>query len=124
MPEEIGQEPDPTQERVGVHLLSDFGEGYAYVSEEPSIPIVVELMEGLDWERGFFQVIVTLAPGVSMELGGSLNGVDGLSGVYRNRAEQLHLVTSVPPDSVEDMVEIMQSFIRKDGLWQDKYQFS
>ena len=122
--EEVCCEPDPTEENVGIHLLSDYGNHYEYISEEPTELSAVELINSLDWEHGFFQVIVTLASGLSMEVGGSLNGVDGLSGVYRNRTEHQQLVTSVPPESTEDMVEIIKSFIYQDGQWKGKYQFN
>ena len=123
VPEEVSLKLDPTQENIGIHLLSDYASEYEFVSEEISESCVVDLINNLEWENGFFQVTVTLEPGLFMEVGGSLNGIDGLAGVYHNHPEKIMLVTSIPPENRDEMVEIILSFIRKNGEWKDKYQF-
>lgn len=124
IPDESIFEPDAIENTIGIHLLSDCGQGHEFVSKEATESIAAELIDQLEWKLGFFQVIVTMEPGLSMEVGGSMNGIDGLSAVYRNRADNQELITEVPPESTKDMIEILISFIRNDDEWKEKYQFS
>jgi len=118
-PEDI--EFDDTENKVGVHLLSYYGEVHDHKSETIDVAEVSELIDNLDWEDNFYQVVCTLRPGVSMEVGGSLNESDGLAAVYQNRPENISYVSSDGPDSRKEMIEIMESFIRGTSCWRKKF---
>mgnify|MGYP001189806281 FL=1 len=58
-----------------------------------------------------------------MEVGGSLNGIDGLSAMYRDRNNRVDAVIKRPPETVKQMQEILESFISENGNWQQLYDF-
>ena len=114
---------DPTETVVGVHLLSDYGGGQTLLSKEISKKIIAQEIQKLDWENNFYQFVVVLKPGVSMEVGGSLNGVDGLSAMYRNRHNRIDAVINDAPETVLQMQRILESFILGGEEWRKEYDF-
>ncbi|CAA0092700.1 Uncharacterised protein [BD1-7 clade bacterium] len=114
---------DPIETTVGIHLISDYGNGQALLSKEISNKIISSEINKLDWVSDFYQLIVVLEPGISMEIGGSLNGIDGLSAIYRNRHNRIDAVISEAPESVLQMQNILEYFILGDDQWQKKYDF-
>jgi hypothetical protein len=108
---------------VGLHVISDFGNEYTYVSESPNNIVVSETIRNLDWEKGFHQVILVTIPGVSMEVGGSLDPSDGLSSAYRDVNKNIYRVTVDPPVSVNQMEKILFSFHAGDNQWEKMYQY-
>ena len=75
---EASWESDPVESRVGVHCLSQFGDVHEFVDEEITKEGVSRLLRSLDWSSKFHQVFVVATPGVSMEVGGSLDVEHGL----------------------------------------------
>ncbi len=102
-------------------MLSNYGEGYELISPEANYSIAIELINSLDWATGFYQVIYTREPGVLLEVGGSLNKQDGLSVVYINRAKKIETVTTHPPATIAELVEILESFATGTNVWKTKY---
>ncbi|WP_339462996.1 hypothetical protein [Pseudomonas sp. EA_105y_Pfl2_R69] len=108
---------------VGLHVISDFGSDYTYVSEAPDHIEISNTIKRLDWQKGFHQVILVTAPGVSMEVGGSLDPSDGLSSVYRDINKSIYRVTVDPPISVNQMEKILLSFHAGDNQWEKMYKY-
>jgi len=115
---------DPSEVNIGVHLYSNYGEEYEFVSPEVSEDLVQKLINDLDWESNFYQIICTLEPGTTMEVGGSLNNLDSLSAVFRNRKYNIESVIVDPPSTRREMNEIMQSFISGTRVWYESYSWS
>ena len=124
VPETEDIKPEPSEKNAGIHLLSDYGDEYEQISSDTDSIIIKDLINRLDWESGFYQVICTLEPGVLIEVGGSLNGHDGLSGIYINRLKNIEAVTIEPPETKAEMIEIMQSFAVGSDVWHTKYSWS
>ena len=114
---------DPAETIVGIHLISDYGSEHTILSTEISREIIDKELEKLDWNNNFYQFAVVVSPGVSMEVGGSLNGIDGLSAMYRDRNNRVDAVIKRPPETVKQMQEILESFISENGNWQQLYDF-
>ncbi|MBU8921221.1 MAG: hypothetical protein KOO63_05320 [Bacteroidales bacterium] len=112
---------DPTETTVGIHLISDYGNGQTLLSKEISNKIIATEINKLDWVSNFYQFVVVLEPGVSMEVGGSLNGIDGLSAMYRNRHNRIDAVINEAPQTVLQMQNILEDFILGNDQWQKKY---
>jgi hypothetical protein len=121
-PDEIDFEPAKKHTEVGIHVLSDFGEEYRFVSARITEKAVIEAVRSLDWRNEIQHVFCTISRGVSMEVSGSF--YDGLSGVYFKGPENVRLVTSIPPQDVSEMTDLMVSFVRGDGKWRTKYGFN
>lgn len=113
----------PEGRKIGLHVLSDFGDTHTFVAEAPNRRIIVSTIRALDWETGFHQIILVKEPGVSLEVGGSLNPDDGLSAVYTDEKRNVCKVTSSPPETVEDMVSLLVSFLTGGGRWEQMYDF-
>ena len=122
-PESQGPSGDPTSDLPGLHVLSDYGSGYEYVGENPSEETIRRTIRKLDWHDGLHQVVLVTSPGISLEVGGSLNPEDGLASVYRDLKNEVHRVTREPPTTVENMEDLLISFHRGDGRWQQMYDY-
>ncbi|WP_136663997.1 hypothetical protein [Pseudomonas leptonychotis] len=116
-------DPEPHELTVGIHVIYDYGSSIELSTNEISDNSIRDTILSLDWQSGFYQVICTLHPGQTMEVGGSLNGIDGLSASYRNRSENIELVTNLPPESTNEMIEILSLFINNNLSWKSKFQF-
>ena len=114
---------EPVGSKIGLHVLSDFGETHVFVSETPNRRLIISTIRALDWDSGFHQVILISAPGVSMEVGGSLDSSNGLSSIYQDENRDIARVTASPPKTVEDMEAILVSFLAGDGRWERMYDF-
>jgi hypothetical protein len=115
---------DSTETIVGVHLISDYGSDQVILSKEISNKVIATEINKLDWKNNFYQFVVVLEPGVSMEVGGSLNGIDGLSAMYRNRHNRIDAVINEAPESVLTMQKILEYFILGNDQWQKEYDFN
>ena len=113
----------PTETTVGIHLISDYGNYQTLLSKDISNKIISTEINKLDWVSNFYQFVVVLEPGISMEVGGSLNGIDGLSAMYRNRHNRIDAVINEAPETVLQMQNILEDFILGDHKWQKKYDF-
>ena len=124
VPEAEDIKADPSERNVGIHLLSNYGEIYEHITSDVENSGIKDLIDRLNWESGFYQVICTIEPGVSIEVGGSLNGYDGLSSVYRNRLKNIESVMVKPPETRGEMIEIMQSFAGGNDIWHTKHSWN
>jgi hypothetical protein len=116
-------ENDPIESVVGIHLLTEYGSQHRHLGKNLNASHVLSELRKLPWTKQFMQFVVVTKPGVSMEVGGSSNGIDGLSAVYRNRHEAVEAVTKVAPASVEEMEYILGSFLNGDGKWKALFTF-
>jgi hypothetical protein len=117
-------ETDPVESRVGIHIISNFGDDPAVFSSNISAQAVQAALQRVDWVNGFHQVVVVISPGVSMEVGGSLNPGHGLSAVYRNRPKGIEAVSKDAPESISGLEAILLAFLRQDDSWQKVQEFT
>jgi len=117
-------EMDQAEKTIGIHLYSNFGSDYSVISNEISDDIIKQAIAKLDWQNGFHQVICTIEPGVLMEVGGSLNPTDGLSAMYRNYDDGVESVIAEPPETIDQMIDIIVLFSKGDDAWSKQYVFS
>lgn len=113
---------DKTESDVGVHLLLSDGE-HIHISGELNWKLIRKNLNDLDWNNNFYQFIVVTEPGISMEVGGSLNEIYGLSAMYRNRHKRVNAVIKQPPESVYEMERILEEFLKPNEVWIKKYDF-
>ncbi|MDD1508906.1 hypothetical protein [Pseudomonas sp. CNPSo 3701] len=118
-----GPSIDNSNETVGLHVISGFGEKYSFISNSPNDIDISNTIDNLDWEGGFHQVILVTSPGISIEVGGSLDPSDGLSSVYRDLNKEIYRVTVEPPATVEEIKAILLSFHSGDNKWESMYQY-
>ncbi len=115
---------DPVEDVPGLHVLSEYGERHTLVDESPTEEAIRATIRRLEWVEGFHQVVLVTAPGVSLEVGGSLDPSVGLSSVHRDRRNRIHRVTEEPPTTVNDMEDLLVSFHRGDGRWERMYDYT
>jgi len=111
---------DPVDDVPGLHVLSEYGDEHRFVDKNPVEKTIRATIRSLDWVGGFHQVVLVTSPGVSLEVGGSLDPDDGLSSVYRDSKNNIHRVTREPPTTVENMEDLLVSFYLGDGRWEKK----
>ena len=116
-------ETDPVESRVGTHVIPNFGDDPMHFSAETTEESIRAALNGVDWKNGFHQVVVVTAPGVSMEVGGSLDPDHGLSAVYRDRREGVELITKDAPRSIAELEAILIAFAKQDGSWRKVREF-
>jgi hypothetical protein len=117
-------ETDPVESRVGIHVIPNFGDDPTIFSRDISPQAVHTALQSVDWVKGFHQVVVVVSPGISMEVGGSLNPDHGLSAVYRNRPKGLEAVTKDAPESISALEAILLAFLKQDDSWQKVQEFT
>ncbi len=118
-----GGEDDPTAV-PGIHVISGFGEVHRLAASRATPQTIRDALQSVDWVHGFHQIVVVVTPGVSMEVGGSLDPQHGLSAMYENHAKGVQAVITEPPSSVEEMQDILLSFIEGDDAWKIEYRFN
>lgn len=116
-------ETDPTESRVGIHIIPNFGDDPTVYSSEITEAAVRSALKSVDWVTGFHQVVVVLSPGTSMEVGGSLDPEHGLSAMYRNRREGIEAVTRDAPETLSDLEAILLAFIKPGDRWKQVQEF-
>ncbi|ACE83307.1 PLD nuclease N-terminal domain-containing protein [Cellvibrio japonicus] len=114
---------DKTETAVGIHIIFPDGK-HDHISDKLDLEIIEKEIKKLDWHSNFYQFIVVIKPGISMEVGGSLNGVDGLSAMYRNRINRVDAVIRTPPEDVSEMQKILKVFLMPGEEWRKKYEFN
>lgn len=107
-------------ESVGLHLYSNHGFSHTFINGTPNEIMIMETLDKLNWKE-FHQVALVKWNGESLEVGGSLNPIDGLTSTYK--APGITLVTESPPKTIEDLKFILCSFHREDGHWKKNYAF-
>ena len=118
-----GSSSDNANKVVGLHVLSEFGNKYEFVSSNPTGTDISSALKKLDWKNNFYQVILVTSPGVSIEVGGSLNPKDGLSSVYRDIDKKDYRVTKEPPSTIKEMEAILLSFHKGNNEWEKMYVY-
>jgi hypothetical protein len=121
---EVDWKTSPIEAKVGIHLLSNYGSKHDFLNTTISSTIIAEELLKLDWKNNFYQFVVVSEPGISMEVGGSLNGIDGLSAMYTDRHQRIQGVIKQPPESVKEMQNILNSFLQPNRIWIQQYDFS
>ena len=114
---------DPIESRVGIHIVPNFGDDPTEFNPDVSTDAVRTALKSVDWVNGFHQVVVVTAPGISMEVGGSLNPDHGLSAIYRNRLEGQEAVTRDAPETISQLEAILLAFIEPGDSWQQVQVF-
>ena len=114
---------DHFERTIGLHLLANYGSKYSFLSSSVSQSTINHEIHKLDWPNSFYQLILVLEPGISMEVGGSLNPSDGLSARYLNRDTKTEAVIIKSPESVQEMENILVQFSNGGNLWKTTYQF-
>jgi len=116
-------ENDPIESVVGIHLLTEYGSQHRHLGKNLNVSHALSELRKLPWTKEFMQFFVVTKPGVSMEVSGSSNGIDGLSAVYRNRHDAVEAVTKVAPANVKELEYILGSFLNGDEKWRDLFAF-
>jgi len=116
-------EKDPTESRVGIHVIPNFGDDPTVYSQEITEAAARSALKSVNWETGFHQVVVVLSPGTSMEVGGSLDPAHGLSAIYRNRQKGIEAVTRDAPKTVSALEAILLAFIKPGDGWKQVQKF-
>lgn len=114
---------EPVDDFPGLHVLSEYGAQHRFVDKNPTEETIRATIRSLDWVGGFHQVILVTSPGVSLEVGGSLDPDDGLASVYRDSKNKIYRVTREPPITVEHMEDLLVSFYLGDGQWKRMYDY-
>lgn len=114
---------DPVEDAPGLHVLSDYGSEHGFVDKTPTEETIRATLRSLDWVGGFHQVVLVTSPGVSLEVGGSLDPDDGLAAVYRDSKNNIFRCPSKPPTTIENMEDLLISFYLGDGRWEHMYDF-
>jgi hypothetical protein len=114
---------DPVESKVGVHVVPNFGDDPTEFTPLISKETVRAALKSVDWINGFHQVVVVTSPGISMEVGGSLDPEHGLSAVYRNRPEGVELVTREAPDTISQLEAILLAFLEPGESWRQVQEF-
>ena len=107
----------------GLHVFSDYGATHILVDKNPTERTIRQTVRGLDWAGGFHQVLLVTSPGVSLEVGGSLDPEDGLSSMFSDVYKDVYRVIRKPPDSVRMMEDLLVSFHSGDGRWEHMADF-
>jgi len=115
--------PDRISGVTGLHVLSDYGSGHELRSSAPTETAITDLMNSLAWDSDFYQVVLVLPKGDSMEVGGSIEPSTGLSSQYRNEAQGIFRLTKIPPTTVQEMTDILLSFHRGDNQWEQMFDY-
>lgn len=115
MPNDDAWKAEITETQVGIHILyPDFE--HEQVSTSLDWSIIRSSLRKLDWEKNFYHFILVKSPGLSFEVSGSLNGLDGLSAAYRDRQHNIEIVTDSPPESIEDIELLLSQFLETDYM--------
>ena len=114
---------DPVEDTPGLHVYSGLPTEHTLVDTNPTEATIRQAIRSLDWEDDFYLVTLTTSPGVALTVGGSLNPEVGLSGSYWESGNNAHRITREAPTTVQDMEDLLISFHRGDGRWEQMYVF-
>ncbi len=100
-------------------VLYDFAQTSKIISEKATEELIEKTMKSIDWEQ-FHAVYLEDKNGNMMDVSGSLHE-DGLASSYVN--DDIHLLKVNPPETVEEMTEILVDFLKGEGFWRNKYKY-
>lgn len=101
-------------------ILHDYGDSEEIVSENATIEIIDKVMEQIDWDN-FNNVILSIDDNNWIMVGGSL-GEDGLAIVYSENGNEF--ISDFPPETVTQMIKVLHSYLKGDGLFKKDWKFS
>ena len=101
-------------------VLSDYGSNEELKLKNPSKSDVVSTMKSINWNL-FHQVLLSRNDHDWIEVGGNL-AEDGLSSMYEKNKEQF--VIDKAPSNIEQLTEILLSYLNNDGKFYKKYSFT
>lgn len=104
----------------GLHVFSADEAQDRLVDKNPTVDIIRATIRSLDWVEGFHHVVLVTSPGVSLEVGGSLDPDTGLSSSYVDENNSIVRIIRDAPLSVKHMEDLLVSFHSGDGRW-EKY---
>ncbi len=114
---------DPMEDIPGLHVYSLYTSEHTLIDKHPTESIIRQAIRSLDWVDGFYVVTLVTSPGVALTVSGSLNPEDGLSSDYRDSGNNVHRITREPPTTVRNMEDLLVSFHRGDGRWEQMYDY-
>ncbi len=114
---------DPVEDIPGLHVFSGLPTERTVVDTNPTEAIIRQAIRNLDWDYEFHLVTLVISPGVSLTVGGSLNPEVGLSSSYIDETNNVHRITREPPTTVRNMEDLLVSFHRGDGRWEQMYDY-
>lgn len=106
--------------KMELMVISDYGSKEEIISNCATPKIIRKTMDSLDW-KGFHQVVLSIDEHNFIEVGGSLDPSDGLSVLYEENGEQS--VIKKPPETVQEMTDILLSYLAGDRDWKNKYEW-
>ncbi len=101
-------------------VLSDYGLNEELKLKNPSKSDIISTMKSINWNL-FHQVLLSKNGSDWIEVGGNL-AEDGLSVMYEKNNEQF--VIDNPPSNIEQLTEILLSYLNNDGKLYKKYNFT
>lgn len=113
----------PVPDVPGLHVLSEDDDQTRCVDKNPTEDTIRAMLRSLDWDGGFHAVFLVTAPGVSLEVGGSLAIDIGLSSVFRDLHNEIYRVVSQAPATIENLEDLLVSFYKGDGRWEQMYDY-
>ena len=114
---------DPPDNALGLHVYAvDAGE-HRIVDKSPTEGLIRDTIRSVDWAGGFHLVWLVKPSGESLEVGGSFAPDIGLSSAYRDVTGVIMKVIKEPPVSVEHMEDLLVSFHRGDGRWEQLNEY-
>ena len=95
-------------------VMSDYGKTERQVSSQATEQEVLQTMQSLDWS-GFHQVVLHRPNGDWLEVGGSMDPLDGLSVMFEEGGKQL--VIKEPPSTPEEMTQFLLGYLSCGDDW-------
>ncbi|MDW3196917.1 MAG: hypothetical protein R8G66_31360 [Cytophagales bacterium] len=102
-----------------LRVISNYGAYEMLVSDSVSLEQVRSKMVDLDW-NSFHQVVLEQENGDWIEVGGNLLD-DGLSAMYQEAGRQYEIRQT--PKSVDQLTEILLSYLRGDNKFREDHKF-
>lgn len=106
---------------VKLEMLQGAMQAEQMIAENPTDEEIARLVHGMAWDEISF-VIVKLDEANWLDGSGSLKPADGLSAMCEIEGQQF--VTVEAPQSLDEIVALLQSFNRKDGNWRTMVKWS
>ncbi|MDJ0904559.1 MAG: hypothetical protein QNI96_00965 [Woeseiaceae bacterium] len=114
---------DPPDNAPGLHVYAVDADEHRIVDKSPAEGLIRDTIRSVDWAGGFHLVWLVKPSGESLEVGGSLAPDIGLSSAYRDSSGIITKVIKEPPASVEHMEDLLVSFHRGDGRWEQLTEY-
>lgn len=100
-------------------VLSDYGKEENIISKSTTKDQIDSIMTTLDWNE-FHQVILSIDNENWIEVGGNIQE-DGLAVLYEENG--VRNIIKTPPNSVDEMTEILISYLVNDNKFKSNYDY-